>query len=142
MDNFLYLIIGALGGSILFGGIGYFIIGRLKKTAEFLIMHEKSYNYGKKHPRKKMIFFTIKFWAVIFVVSFFSFSILWFAMIPIWLMIGFVLYYFLKSWKYHGYSLAVLILSTGLLIALDFIINFPLRNIIYYDIILPYVFKK
>jgi len=107
--------------------IGLFVLP-LKRAGIFLAYHID--HYPLKHSRKDMILFAVKSFIVMFAISFFSFSILWYATLLIWFNFSVVFYHFIKSWKDHGYSRVTLLSSTGGVIAFSFLISPPIRNII------------
>ncbi|MCL2772996.1 MAG: hypothetical protein FWD71_06570 [Oscillospiraceae bacterium] len=121
--QFLFMFFGIVGGIT-------FLSFKNNKIKSFLSLQSKSNEYVFKHPRNEMVFFVLKTWGIIFIIAFFSFGILWFYTLFIWVNIGFIFYRFVKSWKYHGYSTAVLLSSTGIIIILSFVISTPIRNII------------
>ena len=110
-----------------------FMINTLKKTAAFLKLPESSVN-GYKHPRNKMMFFVLKLWGFIFVLAFCSVAfiiILWAAVIVIWIPVILILYSFAKLWKKHGYSIIILLLSTGAVTVISFSVSFLIKDIIF-----------
>ena len=116
-------------GIVIMGGM-IFLIFELMKVKAFLAFDPKTGEYIGKHTRNDMIFFALKTWGVMFIISFFSFSILWFATLLIWMYFGFIFFRFIQLWKYRGYSPAVLLSSTVIILILSFVISSPIRNII------------
>jgi len=126
--DFFFVIFVCIPASLIWGFSTYFITSQLRKTSDFLTGPIAN-NY--KHRLDKIIFFTLKFWGVMFIISFFSFNILWFVTLPIWGFVIFVFYYFVKLWKYHGYSSFILLFSTFIIVILSFISTSLLRDIIF-----------
>jgi len=105
-DNLLAAIIGPM--SIAF--ILKFAIDQLKQVGTFLeVMH----NSGDiKYNRKTICFSLVKYLSVLFTLVLFTYKILAVALIPIWVFGLYVIWQYIKLWKYHGYSVILLLVAS------------------------------
>ena len=105
MPVFVYFIIGAL----IFGLFLKFAIGGVKRAIKFLVIYDDP--DAPKHSRKSMMLSVIPFFAILFcltVLSTFG-ALMFFVVLPAWLFTLYFLYHYLRLWKYHGYSVLLLL---------------------------------
>ena len=105
---FLYFVVGA----IIFGLFLKLSIDGVKKMSKFLMIYDEPDT--PKHSRKSMMlsmipYFVIMFWLAVF--STFG-ALMFFVVLPAWLFFAFFTSHYLKLWKYHGYSVLLLLFCT------------------------------
>ena len=84
-------------------------IQELKKLGAFLkVMHS---NAKIKHSRKIMRNSFIKYLAVLFILVLFTYEIFIYPMIPVWLLAIYMSLQYIRLWKYHGFSVVLLIVA-------------------------------
>jgi hypothetical protein len=92
----------------------YFLITQLKSFAELTKVIESPGNI--KHGKKTMFVSMVKYLAALFALTLFTYQIIAFALVPIWLIFIIVAWYYIKLWKYHGYSVPRLLIASGVVI--------------------------
>ena len=105
MPVFIYFVIGA----VIFGLFLKFSIDGVKKMAQFLMIYD--YPDVPKHSRKSMMLSMIPHFIILFcLVVLSSFGVLlFFVVLPAWLFDLYFVSHYLKLWKYHGYSVPLLL---------------------------------
>ncbi|MCL2096564.1 MAG: hypothetical protein FWH10_06635 [Oscillospiraceae bacterium] len=84
-----------------------FGIDELKKLGTFLSLRHSKTN--QKHSKKTMIFSMVKYLIILAAMVLCTQGIFIYPMIPVWLFVIFTGSYYIKLWKYHGYSVLRLI---------------------------------
>lgn len=105
MPVFVYFLIGA----IIFGLFLKFSIGGVKRMAKFVMLYDDP--DAPKHSRKSMMLSVIPYFLILFVlVVLSSFGVLvFFVVLPAWLFTFYFTWHYMKLWKYHGYSVLLLL---------------------------------
>ena len=118
MMNFVYLAIGTWTIIMLLK----FCIEQFKNLGAFLVVINS--NDQKKHSEKVMFFSLVKYLIVIFVwVLCIQSQLIFLVMFP-FLVVGFYIsYYYIKLWKYHGYSILILMIISFVVFAGAFVTN-------------------
>jgi len=124
MIVFLYFLIGAL----IFGLFMKFSIEGIKKMAKFLMIYE--FPDVPKHSKKSMRLSLVPLVIFLFVLavgsSFGAFVL--FVMVPAWFFFFYFYSHYIKLWKYHGYSVALLIFGSLFWLACSFALSGPVRE--------------
>jgi dihydrodipicolinate synthase/N-acetylneuraminate lyase len=121
--NFTFALLGGLTVSLIVGFVNYNGSKALKYIANFDI--------GEKVQKKELMIVLAKIWTFIFVLSFFSFSILWYLAMLVWCLMLPLMVQFAMLWKRNGHSLLLLILSTAAVIIVSFIATPQIRIFIF-----------
>ena len=97
-------------------------------------------NYIRK-TRKQLLNFVLFSFLIIFFLALFSIGALAYFLIIAWIILGSVYLPFLRIWKYHGYSVLLLLAAVAIVVALSFFITLPIRNFIS-EALLKYLHSK
>jgi len=97
-----------------------------KKIGAFFTYHEGSSPFALRHSRKTILLALLRLWLAVFVAVLTIPVGIWLALMPFAYAIFICVIYkkFSEVWKYHGYSLVLLHVSTGV-ITLMFIFFTP-----------------
>jgi hypothetical protein len=96
-------------GALIFGLFLKFSIGGVKRVIKFVMIYDDP--DAPKHSRKSMMLSIIPYFIILFLLCVFSTfgPLVFFVVLPAWLFTFFFLYHYLRVWKYHGYSVLLLI---------------------------------
>ena len=114
------IIIILTGVATLPAGI-YFLMKQKNKYQIFCDIYDDPVN--PKHTTKIMFYSFIKYCALIFVLIIAAYGIFIYPMIIISLYILLHVPAYIKLWKYHGYSVPLLMIITGVMIAVSIILS-------------------
>jgi hypothetical protein len=108
---FLYLVVTGFSVVLLTRyGIGQFV-----KLRQFLtVMDEPG---SPKHNRKVMVYSMVKYLACLFILSAFTYGIMIYPMVVVWLYALLFARKYMQLWQYHGYSAGLLVILSGTVIA-------------------------
>ena len=101
-------------------------IGKLKNILD--IQFENPL-YVKK-TRKELLKFVVLCFIITFILALLSIGSMAYFLILAWIILATIYTQFLRVWKYHGYSVILLILSNAAVVGLSFLITWPIRNYI------------
>jgi len=103
MPSFVYILIGAL----FFMAVMRFSIWQMQKLSKFLLVGKDS--DMEKHSPKILLHSLLKYLAVLFVMIFCTtLGMLVYPMIIVWCINAYIIFRYIKLWKYHDKSLLLL----------------------------------
>ena len=124
MRVFIYFVIGA----VIFGLFLKFSIDGVKRMAKFLMIYDNP--DAPKHSRKAMRLSLIPYFIALFVlVTGSSFNVIMiFVMMPAWIFTFYFTSHYIKLWKYHKYSVLLLIFMTLAVVGVSFSVSPVVRE--------------
>ena len=101
---------------------------QFRKLGKFLVVADNP--NLPKHSKKIMLFSLLKYLACLIALTLCTYQILIYPMIFVWGCSLYFIYHYIKLWKYHKYSVAVLICISGAIIMISILISPFVRPII------------
>jgi len=116
MSIFIYFVIGA----VLFGLLLKVSIDGVKRMAKFLMIYDDP--DAPKHSGRAMLLSLIPYFIILFALAVLSsFNVIMvFVVMPVWLFTFYFTWHYIKLWKYHKYSVLLLIFMSLVVLAASF----------------------
>ena len=115
-----------------FGGLAvFFVLGFINYNGFKAYRYIINFDTSEKVQKKDLILVLLKIWLFMFVLSFFSFAVLWYLAMFVWCIIMLLIFQFAILWKRNGYSLLLLIMTTAAVIIVSFTATSYIRILIF-----------
>jgi len=119
----MFAFCGGLIVCLIVGFINHHVLRALKYIVNFDIY--------AKFQKKELVIILLKIWLFMFILSFFSFAILWYFAMLVWCLTLPLIIQFAMLWKRNGNSLPLLITSTVAVVIVSFIVTSLIRTLIF-----------
>jgi hypothetical protein len=123
MPVFVYFIIGA----ILFGLVLIIAIAQVRKLGKFFLVYDNPdfETPPEKHSRNVMILAYLKYLGVLFIITFgLTINIMITVLvIPVWVFTIYFTTHFIRTWKYHKYSVVLFFIIALAVISVSFAVS-------------------
>lgn len=124
--NILYMFGGGFIAFLVMSVISTRGVQSIRNTIRFLFVDTGDDRRSKEDMAK----FAWKIWLFMFVLSFFSFNILWYCTLLLWFFTAVVFIQFAKIWTRSGLFLPKLLLLTTAVLSGSFLLSAVIRNLL------------